>query len=119
MRTPAGKECRHYYQDFHRGHNIQECRLSKENPDSARWRPEDCARCTIPDILNANASPNLMLTLTVKTGLLGFGRRNLVTATCLKHRVSIEDPYIGCSQCNAERPGMDVFRRALEDADND
>jgi hypothetical protein len=119
MRTPAGKECKHYYQDFHRERRVQECRLNKENPESVRWRPEDCARCPVPDILNANASPNLELTLTIKSGLLGFGRRVEVTVRCLKHHTTIQDPYIGCPQCNAERPGLDIFRRALEDADDD
>lgn len=119
MRTPAGKECRYYYQDFHRGHNLQECRLNKDNPDSVRWRPEDCARCQIPEILNANASPDLSLTITIKSGILGFGRRVEVTATCLKHRIPISDPYVGCPQCNSERPGLDIFRHALEDTDDD
>jgi hypothetical protein len=117
MRTPAGKECRFYYEDFHRGRNLQECRLIRENPESLPWRPSYCARCSVPEILNANASPNLELKLTVKPVMLGLGRRVEVTATCLKHRTTIEDPFVGCPQCNAERPGLDVFWKALEPND--
>ncbi len=119
MRTPAGKECQHYHEDFHRGRNIQECRLNKENPNSLRWRPSDCKQCPVPDILNANASPNMELMLTIKPRLLGIGRQIDVTASCIKHHVEIEDPFVGCPQCNAERPGLDIFWQALDQDDND
>jgi hypothetical protein len=39
MRTPAGKECRFYYADYHRGSQKQECRLIARNPDGGRWHP--------------------------------------------------------------------------------
>jgi len=119
MRTPAGKECRHYHEDFHRGRNIQECRLLKANPDSPHWHPHDCQNCIVPDILNANASRDLELKLTVKMGFLGFGRRLEVSAFCSKHRIPIEDAFVGCPKCNEERPGLDIFRQALEPDDDD
>jgi biotin carboxylase len=115
MQTPAGKECRHYHEDFHRGRNIQQCRLTKENPSSASWKPGDCSKCDVPEILNANASKELQLTVTVKSSLMGMIRKVEVEAYCLKHHISIQDAYVGCQQCNAERPGLDIFRQALED----
>jgi hypothetical protein len=118
MRTPAGKECRYYYQDFHRGRNVQECRLIKENPASMPWHPSDCAKCPVPEILKANASANLELTLTVKPRLLVF-RQLQVEASCIKHHTVIEDPFVGCPACNAERPGLDVFWQALGKSDED
>lgn len=118
MRTPAGKECRHYHQDFHRGRNVQECRLNQANQNSLRWRPSDCNLCPVPAILNANASPNLALTLTIDRRLLGFGRKLSVEAHCLKHRIPIEDAYIGCSECLKERgDALDLFRQALKGDD--
>lgn len=120
MRTPAGKDCPHYHADFHRGRNIQECRLAQQNPASLQWKPGDCSRCTVPDILLANASPHLELLLTIKPKLLGLGRQIEVSATCIRHRLAITDPYIGCPKCNAERPGLDVFWQALgEDPERD
>lgn len=119
MRTPAGKECRYYYADFMRGRNVQECRLAKVNPESMRWRPQDCTHCPVPDILNANASPNLDLKLTIKPKFLGLGRQNEVTAFCLKHQIPIEDAFTGCPKCNDERPGLDLFKEALENLDDD
>lgn len=118
MRTPAGKECPHYYQDFHRGHSIQECRLVKDNRDSLQWQPGDCFRCDIPEILSANASPDLRLSLTIFPIFFGIGRRLDVAAFCGKHEIGIDDPYVGCPQCNAERPGIEAFIRALEDSDD-
>ncbi|MDX2162560.1 MAG: hypothetical protein SF162_14650 [bacterium] len=117
MRTPAGKECRYYYQDFHRGRAVQECRLIKGNPESLPWRESFCGRCPVPDILNANSSPHLELSLTVRPVMLGLGRRLDVQAQCDRHHIAIEDAYVGCPQCNAERPGLDVFLQALENDD--
>lgn len=119
MKTPAGTECRYYFQDFHRGRDIQECRLAKDNPQSARWVPKDCSNCPVPSILLANASPNLELKLTIKYRLLVIGRYNEVSAYCIKHRIPIDDPHIGCPQCNAERPGIDLFLKALEEDEQD
>lgn len=117
MKTPAGKECPHYYANFKRGASKQECRLADANPKSARWNPGDCGRCKVPEIAAANASPHLRLSLTIAPGLLGsgLGRRVAVDAYCTRHDVPIEDPMTGCAQCNAERPGLDAFLKALEE----
>jgi hypothetical protein len=115
MKTPAGKECKHYYQDFHRGRNIQECRLVKHNPDSERWHPKDCEKCPVPDILLANADPDMELTLTIKSGFLGFGRKLEVTARDRLTGEEIDDPYVGKQ---GDHPGLDLFRQALDDDDD-
>lgn len=119
MRTPAGKECKFYYADFNRGRNLQECRLIKANPDSLPWQPSTCTACPVPDILYANSSPNLELQLSIRPRLLGLGRKLHLEASCVKHRIPVADPYVGCPQCNAERPGLDAFIQALEQGDND
>lgn len=118
MRTPAGKECKHYYEDFNRGRNVQECRLVKENRDSMPWRPVDCSRCPVPDILNANASPSLMLEVTIKTRMLGLGRSVNVRAFCLGEEISLEKAYTGCDD-PSRRAGLDLFRKALEQDDDE
>lgn len=122
MRTPAGKECKFYYEDFHRGRDVQECRLIKTNPDSFPWRPSDCGNCPVPDILNANASPDMRLSLAVKSRVFGLGRKLEVTAWCERHNIPIEDPFVGCVKDIEERPGLDIFRQALDpssDQDDD
>ena len=106
MRTPAGSECKHYYEDFNRGREIQECRLARLNPASLPWQPSDCAKCPVPAILRANGSPDMILTLTIRRGFLGLGRTIETTAFCRKHKMDIDEPPIGCPQCNAERPDL-------------
>lgn len=114
MRTPAGTECDYYHEDFFRGRNVQECRIPKSER-SALWRPEYCAKCPVPAILRDNASPHLHLELTIKQTLLGFGRKLEVEAWCKRHSIAIEDPHVGCVECNAERPGLRLFADALKD----
>ncbi len=111
MRTPAGRECRFYYEDFHRGRSRQECRLLTKGRGSTGWRPADCSHCPVPDILRANASEHLLLRAIIKPGVLGIGRHVHVTAYCNKHTCHIADPYVGCPLCASERPGLsDLFK---------
>jgi len=102
MRTPAGVECQFYYEDFHRGREVQECRLIKSNPDSAPWHPNLCKSCPVPGILRANACPNMTLTAWI-------GRRWLVIkqvkvrAFCTLTRQPVAEPRVGCGHCHEER----------------
>jgi hypothetical protein len=119
MKTPAGKECPHFYADFHRGRNVQTCRLVEQNKASAPWHPSDCGRCPVPEILTANASAVMQLRLTIKPGVLGIGRKTVVDAWCSRHQIAIADAFVGCPNCNAERPGISEILDALERDDHD
>ena len=103
MISPAGVECRFYYEDFYRGNSEQECRLIEKNPRSESWQPKDCSNCPVPEILMANSSPDLVLEGSIKKGVLGMGRRVEVTAFCSRHLIDVE---AGCSQCALEKPGF-------------
>lgn len=107
MITPAGKECRFYYQDYHRGRAEQTCRLIAANPDSAEWQPKDCSNCPVPEILLANSSPDLVLQGTVKKGLFGLNRHVEVTAFCSRHLIDVPRPQVGCPSCANEKPGLE------------
>ncbi len=110
MITPAGKECRFYYQDFHRGHSAQECRLIDQNQKSEPWKPDDCQTCPVPGILLANSSPDLVLEASIKKGFMGLNRKMTVKATCSRHLIDVPEPHIGCSKCAKEKPGFqDLF----------
>ncbi len=104
MRTPAGTDCRFYYEDFHRGRQTQECRLILRNRRSLPWAPDLCAKCPVPEILRANGSPDLRLEATVhkRFGLL---RTLSVEAYCLRHVIEVEDAIRGCPQCADEVGG--------------
>ncbi|MBN1121435.1 MAG: hypothetical protein JXJ17_10165 [Anaerolineae bacterium] len=115
MITPAGKECRYYYEDFHRGRNVQECRLIKQSAKTQHWKPNDCEHCPVPAILWANASEHLDLKARVTAGFIGLGRKVEVTAWCRKHDMRIDDPYVGCEQCRAEKPQLSDFLSPEDD----
>lgn len=117
MRTPDGRDCAFYYEDFHRGRDIQECRAPKA-PKSAAWKPRDCAKCPVPDILRANACPHMTLRIQIQAPILGIGHKVKVSAHCDEHDLSVEKPQIGCSKCNFDRPGLALFAQALEDLDD-
>lgn len=118
MRTPAGKECRHYFQDFHRGRNIQRCRLIRDNPESQPWKPADCERCQVPAILNANASPDLRLELTVRNSMLGLRRELRLRAWCRDEEIPLATAYTGCVSNELDNR-LDLFRAALEKPSED
>jgi hypothetical protein len=77
--------------------------------------PSDCSRCPVPDILRANASEYLELHAEIRPGVLGIGRHVDVVAWCRKHDHEIEDPYVGCRACAAERPGFSLLLGDEED----
>lgn len=107
MRTPAGSECRYYYEDFNRGRQTQECRLILRNRESLPWTPDLCARCRVPEILQANRSPELRLSLRLYKRL-GLFKRLEVSASCGRHDLPLADPSRACERCAAEgevRPG--------------
>jgi hypothetical protein len=109
MITPAGQECRYYYEDYHRGRERQECRLIDQNPQSEPWRPSLCQGCPVPGILRANACPHLVLEGRVERRLLGLSRKVAVTAVCSKYLVDVPEPHVGCGHCHEERSGAALF----------
>jgi hypothetical protein len=98
LRTPGGRECPYYYEDFNRGAEIQRCRVARSSR-SDRWRPRQCDRCPVPAI--EAASGGLDLTLTVHGRLLGLGERFTVDAWCDAHG-PVDDPFVGCLGCVAK-----------------
>jgi hypothetical protein len=110
MITPAGTECPHYYEDFHRGRSTQECRLIQSNPLSEAWEPRLCSRCPVPAILRANSCPHMILQATVERHWFGLSRRVRISAYCRQHSVEVENPYVGCGHCHPA--AASVFDRA-------
>ena len=102
MRTPYGQECKYYYADFHRGRDLQECRLIEANPESEPWAPDVCRNCPVPSIQRANACEHLILNGRIVKGFLGFGRKMLVEASCLKTKRAVPEPHIGCGECHVD-----------------
>jgi hypothetical protein len=99
MKTPAGKECKFYYGDFHRGRNVQACRLIERNPDSPPWRPGLCQTCPVPEILLANHSPTMKLDGKVVKKFFGLKQQVEVIGWCSECFSEIPNPMLGCPNC--------------------
>ena len=100
MRTPAGSECKYFYGDYHRGRQLEQCRLL-----AAGWARELCRTCPVPAIQRANACDSMQLHLAVTRPLSAFFRRRVQVQTyCEKTRRSGFDAHIGCGECHPVPP---------------
>ena len=108
MKTPAGKECKYYYGDFHRGRNVESCRLIEANQDSPPWYPKLCNTCPVPEILLANASDTLKLDGKVVKKFFGFKQEVEVEGWCSECFSVVPDPKQGCPNC-ARASGPSIF----------
>lgn len=106
VRTPAGKECKYFFGDYYRGRQREECRLIDSPGSSRQWTRDLCNTCPVPDILAANACPNLELNGEVFRQFVLFGRKVRVSAHCNKTGRKVTEPHIGCGECH---PLPDIF----------
>ena len=104
MQTPAGKECSYFYGDYHRGKNIEECRLLKDQ--DIEWEAYLCNKCPVPDIFQANACENMKFTVELRSPFVLMKPRVEVSTYCVKCECNVEQPKIGCGQCH---PLLDIF----------
>ncbi len=103
MKTPAGRECKYFFGDYHRGRNLEECRLLQTNRESEPWKPSLCATCPVPDILIQNACPHLKLDGEARKGFLGFGGGVQVSGWCQEYFLDVKNPTLGCGHCHEFR----------------
>lgn len=109
MKTPAGKTCKYYYGDFHRGRDVQACRLIEANPDSPAWNPKLCFNCPVPDILKANSADTLKLSGRVVNKFFGFKQQVEVEGWCSECFSEVPNPALGCPNCRQARGGPSIF----------
>ena len=99
MKTPSGRECPHFYGDYYRGRNVEECRLLKLSAQN--WSRDLCKTCPVPDIARANSCEHMQLNLSITRPITAiFQRRVQVTAHCDKTNRDIAEPQIGCGECH-------------------
>lgn len=100
MKTPAGQECPHFYGDYFRGRNAEECRLLKAAGQP--WNPALCRTCPVPDIARANSCEFMKLRATIGRPLSAvFQQRVQVSAYCEKTQRAVNEPHVGCGECHA------------------
>jgi hypothetical protein len=98
MLTPAGKECPHFYGDYYRGRHMERCRLLEAH--ALQWTADLCAKCPVPEILQANACENQHLTPRLEKPLFFLRPQVQVAAHCRKCECDVATPEIGCGQCH-------------------
>lgn len=102
MSTKPPPNCRYYYEDFHRGREVSECRLPKSR-DSAHWERSICDSCRVPEILRETNCAHLALEGTIRKKR--FGERMEVFSVCTKHMVQLSDGRT-CGQCQTEQDAL-------------
>lgn len=100
MRTPAGKECRYFYGDYYRGRAHEECRLLASAIPPLAWKASLCDTCPVPEILQANACPNMLLTPSLVRTFPFIRQQVQIRAYCQKTQRSVSEPQVGCGECH-------------------
>lgn len=100
MKTPYGRECPHFYGDYFRGRNVEECRLLAASKQE--WTRDLCKFCPVPGIAQANACEFMKLNARVTRPLsAAFMKRVQVAAYCDKSKKNVAEPQVGCGECHA------------------
>jgi hypothetical protein len=100
MRTPAGKECQYFYADYYRGRDKEECRLLSSALPTIVWKSDFCFTCPVPEILQANACPYLVLKPFLTRRFPFIKPQVKIEAYCTKTSRSVSEPHIGCGECH-------------------
>ncbi|MBM3144172.1 MAG: hypothetical protein FJ010_04215 [Chloroflexi bacterium] len=114
MRTPAGKECKHFYGDYYRGREREECRLLMKSTPPQNWTPKLCFKCPMPGIQQANACEFMQLNARVQRLFFILPPEVIVTAHCTKSHQEVPEPHIGCGSCHTLPP---IFTGEAHDPD--
>jgi hypothetical protein len=109
MSSPV--DCPYFFGDYHRGREIEKCRLIARNRENRRpWRRALCDSCPVPGILRETTCKHLALEASVERKL-GLIERVSVYAICTEHLDELRDPR-RCAKCEEEgRQGDAETRR--------
>lgn len=93
-------DCPYYYADYHRGRDVELCRLIARNRENRRpWKRALCDSCPVPDILRTTTCQHVALEGSVERRL-GLIDRVAVYAVCTEHLEELRDPK-HCPKCEA------------------
>jgi hypothetical protein len=99
--VPKPVDCPYFFGDYHRGRDIEKCRLIERNRENTRpWRRPLCDTCPVPGIVRNTTCKHLALEGSVVRKMLVMDRVE-VYAICTEHVLELKDPN-HCPQCEAE-----------------
>lgn len=100
-------DCPYYFADYHRGRDVERCRLIERNRANRRpWRRALCDTCPVPGIVRESTSRHLALEASVERRF-GLFDRVAVYAICTEHMSELANPK-RCPQCEATDPHSEV-----------
>ena len=100
MKTPFGQECPYFFGDYHRGRNVEECRLLKAR--GGEWTADLCKTCIVPAIARANSCESMKLSAEIHRPILAFLQRRVkISAYCEKAGREVPEPQVGCGECHS------------------
>jgi len=67
----------------------------------------------VPDILNANANPDLGIEFAINSYLVGLRRELKLRVWCREEEIPVAEAYTGCVSNDVDRR-LDLFREALD-----
>lgn len=102
MPIKSPPNCRFYFEDYHRGREVSECRLPKSR-DSLQWERSICDACPVPELLRETNCAYLALEGTIRKKV--FGQRIEIFSVCTKHLIQLPDGKT-CNQCQAEQDDL-------------
>ncbi len=98
---PKPVDCPYYFADYHRGREVEKCRLIERNRENRRpWRRALCDTCPVPGILRETTCRHLALEGTV-VRRMGLFDHVSVYAVCTEHVQELRNPK-RCPACEAE-----------------
>ncbi|MEA3337132.1 MAG: hypothetical protein U9R25_14580 [Chloroflexota bacterium] len=103
MSKNAPPNCRFYFEDYFRGQETIECRLSKGR-ESRHWHRKICDTCSVPDVLRETNCPYLAIEGTIRKQFLS-GERMEIFVICTKHSAQL-DATGYCARCAAEQDSL-------------
>ncbi len=107
MSTPV--DCPYYYADYHRGRDVETCRLIARNRENQHsWKRPLCDSCSVPDILRTTTCQHLALEGSVERRF-GLFDRVIVYAVCTEHLDELRDPK-HCPKCEAASKNLSENR---------
>jgi len=94
-------DCDFYFEDYYRGREQRDCRLLARSRSKEKWDIGLCRSCPVPRIRQANRCPEMILEARIRSGLLGFGRKVVISAFCMRTMRDVVEPMVGCGECHS------------------
>ena len=104
MTSPSpSRRCRFLFQDYHRGNEIQRCRLCRPPGQKESWGADVCRKCPVSKLLQADPCAHLALEGRIERRWMFF-RGMRVYSVCTARLREISQPASCQASCSDYQP---------------